>query len=253
MTETYQEALERLTRKVERAEEVVANWRATQEANRRNAEERQRHQEARALLNQAVPNFSAPLRTLKESYDEAVERVRNDTDLTEEAKTRKLQELTTAHRQAVREEVSGVRDRMGSHLSHYRSLAKVNDDPTDEMRYARIEREFMAKVNAGRIPDLQSYWEAIESGDQDLIRVFEVHASRYIEDEGDQQAFNAEVEKQRQYRLTDEQKLARQRLRELQARRDNFELGLRQGAFGAEARQIADVDSIGSRETLRGS
>ncbi len=241
MTESYQEALERLTRKVEEAQELFADYRRTEEANRRNAEDRQRRQDAMNLLQYAVPQFAAPMRRLREAYDEEVGKVQNDSYLSEEGRGAKLAELSEKHRQQSREEVEVVRDRMGSYLSRYRAIARVNDEPDDEIRYARLEREFMAKVQAGRIPDLPSYWEAIESGDRDLVRVVEVHAPLYIEDVGKRNEFNAEVENQRQARLSDEQKLARQRVRELQAKRDDFELGLRHGAFGETAKDVAGL------------
>src|SRR5215211_6716797 len=229
MTETIQDVIRRIEenqrRQRERIDAILANaeassarWKATQEASR----EYQRRRDARTLLEYAVPNFAAPLRRCRDAYDEAVGKLRSDPDLTDEAKDRRLRELATEHQREVREEVEVVRDRMGSYLSRYRAIARVNDEPTDELRYARLEREFMAKVEAGRIPDLQSYWEAIESGDSDLVRAFEVHGSRYIKDNARRQEFDAEVEKQRQHRLTDEQKLARQRIRELQAKRDDL-------------------------------
>lgn len=236
MTETYQEALARLTKKVEEAQEMFARHRQTEEANRRYAEERQRRQDAMTLLEYAVPDFAAPLRRLREEHDQEVARLRNNPDLTDEAKDRWIAEVSEKHRREVAEEVEVVRDRMGSYLSRYRAIARVTDEPEDEVRYARKEREFMAKVQAGRRPDLESYWEAIESGDRDLVRVFEVHGALYIEDHGKRNEFTAEVERQKQARLTDEQKLARQRVRELQAKQNDIEMGLRAGAFGREVR-----------------
>ncbi len=250
MIETIQDIIRRIEenqrQQKERVDAILANseassarWKAMQEADRRSAEERQRRRDARTLLEYAVPNFAAPLRRLREAYDEEVGKVRSDSYLSEEGKSRKLAELSEAHRREVREEVEVVRDRMNSYLSRYRAIAKVDDEPQDELRYSRLEREFMAKVRQGRIPDLASYLDAIESGDRDLVRVVEVHAPLYIEDVGKRNEFNAEVENQRQARLSDEQKLARQRVRELQAKRDDFELGLRHGAFDSSAREVA--------------
>lgn len=97
----------------------------------------------------------------------------------------------------------------------------------------------MARVESGRVPDLKSYWDAMESGDRDLIRVYEVHGSRYISDKGKQREFQAEIGTQQQARLSDEQKLARQRIREVEQRRDDFEMGLRLGAFGRDSHRTA--------------
>lgn len=232
MTEpTYEQVRENAMKVLADAEAYRSRQRRTEEANA----EYRRRRDQRTILEYDVPDFAAPMRRLREEYDEAVAKVRNDQDLTDEAKDRRLRELTDRHGQQARQEAETVRDRMGSYLSRYRAIAKVNDEPADEIRYARLEREFMARVAAGRVPDLESYWEAIESGDRDRVRVFEVHAPLYIEDAGQRNGFNAEVENQRQHRLTDEQKLARQRIRELEAKTDDFEMGSRLGAFGPPA------------------
>jgi len=236
MTEqAYEPTLERLKAKIAEAEAMANRWRRSQEASR----EHQRLRDQRTILEYAVPDFAAPLRRLKQEHDEAVAKVTNDQDLTDEARTRRLDELNRSHREEARRELEVVRDRMNSYLSRYRAIAKVNDEPTDEIRYSRLEREYKAKVEAGRIPDLQSYWDAIESGDADLVRVYETYGPLHIEDIARRDELVAEIEKQRQHRLTPEQKLARQRIRELEAKTDDFEMGLRTGAFGREGLEVA--------------
>lgn len=242
MTETREQTIQRLHAMVNRMEADLARHYRTEEANAAN----RRRRDAVTLLEYAIPDFAAPLRSLRQGHEEEVSKVRNDPNLTDEAKERWLHELATEHRKEVREKIESVRDRHDSFLSRYRAIAKVNDEPADELRYSRLEREFMAKIAAGQTPDLKSYWEAIESGDRDLVRVYETYASLHIEDNARKQEFDAEIQRQRQHRLTDEQKLARQRIRELQARIDDFEMGLRVGVFGQAAREAREVLDIGA-------
>ena len=202
-------------------------------------EEDRRHREDTSLLEQAVPSFTTPLRTLADSQREEVAAVRRDPHLSEEGRATKLREMAARHRQEVREQVGLIRGLMDSFEAPVRVIARVNDEPQDETRYARLEREFQARVAAGRIPDLRAYLDAVESGDADLIRVYEVLAPLYIEDVARRDEFNAAIEEQREARLTDTQRLARKRLREVDARRTEFEMGLRHGAFGAVGREVA--------------
>lgn len=242
--ETHEQALARLRRTVDEAEEVFARHRRTQEANREN----RRRRDAMDLLEYAIPDFAAPMRRLRRQHDEAVEMVRNDRDLSDEGKDRKLRELSANHREEARRELEVVRDRISSYLSRYRAIAKLDDEPADELRYSRLEREYRAKVEAGLKPDLQSYWDAIESGDADLVRVYETYAPLHIEDNARRNEFVAEIGNQRQARLSDEQKLAWQRTHELQAKQDDFERGLRLGAFGREVLEVAQTEEAATKE-----
>lgn len=203
-----------------------------------NAEDRRRREDV-SLLEQELPAFTAPLRTLTDAQRREADAVRRDRHLSEEGKSAKLAEMAVRHRQEAREQVELIRGLMDTFEAPVRVIARVNDEPQDETRYARLEREFQARVSAGRIPDLRAYLDAVESGDANLIRVYEVLAPLYIEDVAKRDEFNAAIEEQREARLTPTQRLARRRLRELETRRTEFELGLRHGAFGVAGREVA--------------
>lgn len=233
-TRTRQQMLDDANRMLHEYEE---RKRRGQEASRKAAEQLERVR-VWDRLHAPIPDYGAGLRRLREEYDANVRAVLSDRDLSDEGRDRKLRDLNDAYRSASTKEAEAMRLVVENDLKALSAIARVNDEPQDEVRYARKEREFLRQVDAGRIPDLESYRKAVDSGDRDLIRVFEQYALLYVRDNARRDELNAEIEKNQDARLTDEQRQARQKVAEIERRHTNVEMGLRLG-FGRGGGRVA--------------
>jgi hypothetical protein len=223
---------------IRRADEALAQARRQREANRQ-AEERRteriyadRHQrQVEAALEAPLPSVGEALGPSEQAYRAAREEIQSNPDLTPEARARRLKELAERQQEVRCEVLTEVFGAFEQRINALKPLARTDDDPKDEARYARVEREVLAEL-ATRKPTPEGYAEIVADGDPDRIRAYEIHALRHVEGSSARetmslrQALSDAIEEGRASRLTDTQRRATARLGELEAERDRAASGL---------------------------
>ncbi len=154
--------------------------------------------------------------------------LRNNTDLTPEARTGKVQELARSYDARIAEEAGTVVSRIDAEIEREYRRANPVDKPTGdhaadmakELRYRRISEDVMEEL-AGEVDAVRAYDEAIRLGDEERAALIAKHAPRFL-DSIQRRDLNRRVEE----RLPERVKAARTRLSQLEAEKRSLEIVL---------------------------
>ncbi len=166
---------------------------------------------------------------MKAEHRLAVDKVRADEDLTEDAKRRRIAELEREYAPASEEESARILEALDSKIeSQYRKAHSPSKPSSDgnaelarEMRLARLREEVTDEFADSNQDPIRAYEEAVRLGDKERMHVIEKVGPKFLQDSS---------RKQRLAQLVDEQlpagrREAKREHERLAAQRRNLEIG----------------------------
>ncbi len=168
------------------------------------------------------------LDALKAKKAEETNALRNDRDLTPEARNRQIGELSREYDARIREEAAAVLERLDEEIEKAFRASHPLDKPTGddeadilrELRHRRISEEVMEELAGGTDP-IAAFDRAVRLGDDERAEIVAKHAGRFL-DWGQRRELDHRLEE----RLPERVKRARTRLQRLEAERRSLEVGL---------------------------
>ncbi len=168
------------------------------------------------------------LDNLKAEKTRELNALRNNTDLTIEARAEKVQELARSYDARIADEAGTVISRVDAEIERAYRSANPLDKPTGdhaadmakELRYRRISEDVMEDLAGGTDP-IRAYDNAVRLGDEERAGIIAKHAPRFL-DSIQRRDLNRRVEE----RLPERVKAARTRLSQLEAEKRSLEVGL---------------------------
>ncbi len=168
------------------------------------------------------------LDNLKAEKTRELNALRNNRDLTVEARAEKVQELARSYDARIADEAGTVVSKIDAEIERAYRAANPLDKPSGdhaadmakELRYRRISEDVMEDLADGTDP-IRAYDNAVRLGDEERAGIIAKHAPRFL-DSVQRRDLYRRVEE----RLPEKVKDARARLSQLEAERRSLELGL---------------------------
>ncbi len=166
---------------------------------------------------------------MKAEHRQAVDKVRADEDLTEDAKRRRIAELEREYAPAFEEESARILEDLDARIeSQYRKAHGPSKPSSDgnaelakEMRLARLREEVTDEFSDGKQDPIRAYEEAVRIGDKERQYVIEKVGPKFLADSSRRQRLTQLIEEQ----LPAGRREAKREHERLQAQRRNLEIG----------------------------
>lgn len=176
-----------------------------------------------------LSKYTQRLKSLQEDARTAIQRVKEDGDLSHEAKTRKIGEIQSEFRWAYSEERKRATEQFeNERRDAYRRAHPVEQPGNDtqgeilkELRRARVERDLFARWDNGVGPTLNDYQRVLDRGDTEEIEAYERHGISRATGDGAAQ-FKHQVRENQRSRMSEEQRGAVDELEELEGSEMEF-------------------------------
>ncbi len=167
---------------------------------------------------------TAKLDQLKVQRDQELAAIRQDRDITSEARAERLREAITRYQAELNQEARRIRETLDAEAEQlFKQQHPVSKpgDATEEMFRTRLHQEVTDELLAGRDP-IEAYKLALRLGDREKARTIEQVAPGWIEDHSQRAEFARLVEQNQPKAV----RAAKEKQAHLKAERRQLEFGL---------------------------
>jgi hypothetical protein len=207
------------------------------------------------------------LSELRGRYEREVAAARADEDLTQEARDRRIRDLTRDFTSAYAAEKAEIEEALEQRHRHlYRAAHAPEEVDGDaqaallhEMRHQRVERDLTDTWDRrGAGPTLEEYERALLRGDEIELAVYETHGRRRIKDAMTRESVARRMDEARRERMSPQRRRALKELEQLEKERARvgYVLALRDQTMATTVsgnlKQRPVQSDAGERERRRG-